>query len=87
MPKGYPSLTSKQKEEIILRIKEKGEKVTDLCKEYGVWSKTIYTLLKKQVNQPNVVLELAKIKRERDALLQIVGELVLENKKNLKKKI
>jgi hypothetical protein len=87
MPRGYPSLTSKQKEEIILRIKEKGEKVPDLCKEYGVWSKTIYTLLKKQVNQPNVVLELAKIKRERDALLQIVGELVLENKKNLKKKI
>lgn len=87
MPKGYPALTSKQKEEIILRIKEKGEKVTDLCKEYGVWSKTIYTLLKKQVNQPNVVLELAKIKRERDALLQIVGELVFENKKNLKKKI
>lgn len=87
MPKGYPSLTSKQKEEIILRIKEKGEKVTDLCKEYGVWSKTIYTLLKKQVNQPNVVLELAKVKRERDALLQIVGELVFENKKNLKKKI
>ena len=87
MPKGYPSLTSKQKEEIILRIKEKGEKVTDLCKEYGVWSKTIYTLLKKQVNQPNVVLELAKIKRERDTLLQIVGELVFENKKNLKKKI
>jgi transposase-like protein len=87
MPKGYPSLTSKQKEEIILRIKEKGEKVTDLCKEYGVWSKTIYNLLKRQVNQPNVVLELAKIKRERDALLQIVGELVFENKKNLKKKI
>ena len=87
MPKGYPSLTSKQKEEIILRIKEKGEKVTDLCKEYGVWSKTIYTLLKKQVNQPNVVLELAKIKREGDTLLQIVGELVFENKKNLKKKI
>ena len=25
------ALTSKQKEEIILRIKEKGEKVTDLC--------------------------------------------------------
>lgn len=87
MPKGYPSLTSKQKEEIIQRIKEKGEKVTDLCKEYGVWSKTIYTLLKKQVNQPNIVLELAKIRRERDALLQIVGELVFENKKNIKKKI
>lgn len=86
MPRGYPALTSQQKEEIIFRVKEKGEKVADLCKEYGVWSKTVYTLLKKQVNQPNVVLELSRVKRERDALLQIVGELVLENKKNNKKK-
>jgi transposase-like protein len=87
MPKGYPSLTSKQKEEITLRIKEKGEKVTDLSKEFGVVPQAIYHFLKKQLNQPNTVLELARITRERDALLQIVGELVFENKKNLKKKI
>ena len=87
MPTGYPSLNSKQKEEIILRIKEKGERVSDLSKEYGVWPRTIYTLLKRQVNQPNDALELARVKRERDALLQIVGELVFENKKNRKRKI
>ena len=87
MPRGYPALTSKQKEEIILRIKEKGEKVTDLSKEFGVVPQTIYHFLKKQVNQPNVALELAKMTRERDALLQIVGELVFESKKNLKKKV
>jgi transposase-like protein len=87
MPSGYPVLNSKQRAEIIQRVKEKGEKVSNLAKEYGVNPKNIYNLLKRQVNQPNVVLELAKIKRERDALLQIVGELVFENKKNLKKKI
>ena len=80
MPTGYPSLNSKQKEEIIFRIKEKGEKVPDLAKEYGVWTKTIYNLLKKQVNQPNIALELARVKRERDTLLTIVGQLVFENK-------
>jgi len=80
MPTGYPSLNGKQKEEIIFRIKEKGEKVPDLAKEYGVWTKTIYNLLKKQVNQPNIALELARVKRERDALLQMVGQLVFENK-------
>lgn len=80
MPTGYPSLNSKQKEEIIFRIKEKGEKVPDLAKEYGVCTKTIYSLLKRQVNQPNIALELAKVKRERDVLLQIVGQLVFENK-------
>jgi transposase-like protein len=80
MPTGYPSLTKNQKQEIITRIKDKGEKVSDLAKEYGVWSKTIYNLLKTQINQPNITLELAKVKRERDALLQIVGQFVLDDK-------
>jgi Mor family transcriptional regulator len=71
MPTGYPSLNAKQKQEIINRIKEKGEKVPDLAKEYGVWSKTIYNLLRNKVNQPNDALELARVKRERDALLQM----------------
>ena len=85
MPTGYPSLTKAQKSEIIDRIQNKGSKVSDLAKEYGVVPKTIYNLLKKQVEQPNTSLELAKMTRERDTLLQIVGELVLENKKKSKK--
>jgi transposase-like protein len=85
MPKGYPALTNNQKQEIITRIKDKGERVSDLAKEYGVWSKTIYSLLKKQINQPNIALELAKVRRERDALLQVVGQLFFENKINKKK--
>ena len=82
MPTGYPSLNAKQKQEIITRVKENGEKVPDLAKEYGVWSKTIYNLLRNKVNQPNDALELARVKRERDALLQVVGQLFFEmNKK------
>jgi hypothetical protein len=87
MPTGYPSLTKNQKQEIITRIKDKGEKVSDLAKEYGVWSKTIYNLLKTQINQPNITLELAKVKRERDALLQIVGQFVLDDKARKKNSI
>jgi len=34
MPKGYPSLFPEQKREITARIKEKGERVADLAKEY-----------------------------------------------------
>lgn len=85
MPTGYPALTIKQKEEIISRIRDKGEKVPDLAKEYGVWSKTIYNLLRNKVNQPNIALELARVIRERDALLKVVGELFVENKMNKKK--
>ena len=80
MPRGYPALTSQQKQEIVARINENGEKVSDLSKEYGVVPKTIYNLLKKQINQPNIALELAKVRRERDVLLQMVGQFVLDNK-------
>ena len=85
MPTGYPALTAKQKQEIITRIRDNGEKVPDLAREYGVWSKTIYNLLKNKVNQPNIALELARVIRERDVLLKVVGELFVENKINKKK--
>jgi transposase-like protein len=45
MPRSYHLLTDEQKEEIISRIKEKGERVADLAKEYGVNIATIYRLL------------------------------------------
>ena len=80
MPKGYPALNVKQKEEVIIRIKEKGEKVSDLAKEYGVIPSNIYNLLKRQVNQPNITLELSRVKKDRDILLQIIGQLVFESK-------
>lgn len=86
MPTGYPSLTTKQKQEIISRINDKGEKVSDLSKEYGVWPKTIYNLLKNRINHPNTALELARVIRERDALLKVVGELFFESKKSNKNK-
>jgi transposase-like protein len=38
--KGYPLLTPEQKREIIGRIKEKGEKVADLAREYGIQPRT-----------------------------------------------
>ena len=80
MPKGYPSLTSEQKLEIINRVKEKGERVVDLAKEYGVVAKVIYNLLRGQVSGPNTLLELAKLKREKKALLQIIGQLVADQR-------
>lgn len=80
MPKGYPSLTQEQKQEIISRIKEKGEGVADLAKEYGVVPKTIYNLLTRSTQNSGALLELAKLKREKDALLKIVGQLIVDQK-------
>ena len=80
MPRGYPSLSTEQKQEVIKRIKDKGEKVSDLAKEYGIVPKAIYNLLSRSVQGSANLLELAKLKREHEALLKIVGELLISQK-------
>ena len=62
------------------RIKEKGERVPDLAKEYGVAPRNIYAMLSRSGNGSGTILELSRIKRERDALLRIVGELIVDQK-------
>lgn len=83
--KGYPLLTPEQKREIIARIKEKGERVSDLAKEYGVQPKIIYGYLSRSGQNSGTLLELAKLKREKDTLLKIVGQLIVDQK--MRKKI
>jgi len=80
MPRGYPSLTPEQRQDIMARIKEKGERVPDLAKEYGVKPQNIYSMLSHSATNSGALLELSKIKRERDALLKIVGELIVDQK-------
>jgi len=80
MPRGYPSLIPEKRQEIMLRIKEKGERVPDLAKEYGVRPQIIYSMLSGGASAPNILLEMSKLKRERDALLKIVGELIVDQK-------
>jgi transposase-like protein len=84
MPKGFPALTPEQKQEVIKRIKEKGERVADLAKEYGVVPKTIYNLLARQAHSTGALLEVAKLKREKEALLKIIGQLVADQQSGKK---
>jgi len=80
MPAGYPILNKEQKEEVLKRIREKGERVPALAKEYGVASKTIYNMLRKSAQSPGALTELAKLKRENEALIKIIGQLVADQK-------
>lgn len=80
MPKGYPALTQEQKQLVISRIKDKGERVADLAKEYGVVPKTIYNLLARSTENSGTMLELSKLKREHESLLKIIGELVTDQR-------
>lgn len=80
MPRGIPSLTAEQKQIIIKRIKENGERVPDLAKEYGVAPKIIYNMLRNGASEPNTLLELSRLRREHEALLAIIGRLVADQK-------
>jgi transposase-like protein len=80
MPKGYPSLSEEQKQEIIKRIKEKGERVPELARDYGVVPRAIYNLLRHTAQGTGALLELAKLKRDNDALLKIIGQLTAQEK-------
>lgn len=86
MPRGVPSLSEVQKSEIIKRVTDNGERVPELSREYGVVPKIIYNLLKNKANQHQAVIELAKLKRENEALISIIGQLVAESKLGKKKK-
>lgn len=80
MPKGIPSLTGDQKQIILRRIKENGERVSELAEEFRVVPGTIYNMLRNKVMEPNTVFELAKLKREHEALLMIIGKLIAEQR-------
>jgi hypothetical protein len=86
MPRGIPNLNEFQKSEIIKRITDNGETVPNLAREYGVVPKTIYYLLKNKANNAQAVLEVARLKRENEALLTIIGGLVADSKLGKKKK-
>lgn len=80
MPKGFPSLTAEQKQTILKRIKENGERVPDLAQAYGVQPKTIYNMLRNGATEPNTLLELSRLRREHETLLTIIGRLIADQK-------
>ncbi len=80
MTRGYPSLNQQQKEEVISRVKDKGERVADLAKEYGVTAKAIYGYLARSGQCSNTLLQISKLKREKEALLKIVGQLIVDQR-------
>lgn len=66
------------KEEILHKIKTEGLPVVKASEQYGVSTKTIYGWLAKLAVKPPSILELYKLRKENQALNQIIGQLTLE---------
>jgi transposase-like protein len=65
------------KADILRRVKEEGVSVAQTAKDHGVSENTIYTWLGGVAKGAPSWMEFAKLKRERDELLRIIGELTV----------
>ena len=74
------------KEQIIGRIKNDGVSVAEAAKEHGLHETTIYGWLGQKADGMPSILEFAKLKRERDELLRLVGEITLRLSESQQKK-
>lgn len=78
MPKGHPIVSQEIKDQILNRIKEDGVPVAQAAQEHGIRPKLIYNWISRGVTAPPSILEISKLKRENQALKELIGELTLE---------
>ena len=83
--KGY-RVAKEVKAEIVRRVKEEGISVSQAAKDAGVHETTIYGWLGSKVEGIPSILEYAKLKRENDELLRLVGLMTLKLNETQKKK-
>ena len=82
---GYRRIAREIKDQILSRVKD-GVSVAELSKEHGVSTKSIYTwIANNSVSAPGT-LQIARLKREKEDLLNLVGELTLKLKRGEKNK-
>jgi transposase-like protein len=69
-----------KKQAIITKIRDEGQKTTDVAAEYGVSTKTIYGWLKQGVAGGGEALEIARLRRELEAVYGVLGKVTAELK-------
>lgn len=71
------------KDEIILKIRDGGVKVTDAASQYGISSKTVYAWLRAGVvdGNRNLILENNRLKKELEQAYRVLGRLTAETQR------
>lgn len=76
MPKS--PVSKEVKAQILKRIKDEGLPVAQVAQEHGITPRIIYQWIKRQVVAPPSILEVARLKRENQALKELIGEITIE---------
>lgn len=79
-------IASEVREQIINRIKNEGATVQQAAKDHGVSEQTIYNWIGAKTDGGPSVMEIAKLRRENDELLRMVGLLTLKLNEAQKKR-
>ena len=79
-------ITPDVREQIINRVKHEGVSIKQIAEEHGITDSAIYKWLGKNVEGSASLLELAKLRRENDELLRLVGLMTLKLSEAQKKK-
>ena len=82
---GYKRIPQEIKDQVLARVKE-GVPVSELSTEHGISVKSIYTWISKGSVKDPGVLQISRLKREKEDLLKLVGELTLKLKRGEKNK-
>lgn len=78
MPKKNHRIPADVKQEALEKIKNQGISVIKAADEYGVSTKTIYKWMSKNITAPPTIREFAKLKKENQTLLEIIGKLTVD---------
>jgi transposase-like protein len=78
MPKGKPTVSKEVKDQIIKRIRDEGIPVSQAAQDHGLSTKTIYSWLGKGVTSGPSILEVSRLRRENQALKELIGQITLE---------
>ena len=77
-PKIGHRVSREVKEQILKRIKEEGIPVLQAAEEHGVSTKTIYGWLTNGTSKNPSWMEVAKLKKQNQELLALVGEITMK---------
>lgn len=86
MPKNKP-VPRDVKKQILERVKQEGASIPDIASEHGLSPRTIYHWLGKGATAQPTWVEYNKLKRDNQALLEIIGRLTFERSVAEKKEV
>jgi len=66
------------RQQILDRVKQAEKPIPDIAQEHGISPNVIYGWLSREATALPSTLELTKLKRENQALLELIGKITLE---------